>query len=63
MILHGGYQGDVEGLSLWMSWASESAKFEEKERHYKWETFGKTDSAKLGLGALFRLADEALYGD
>ena len=63
MILHGVYQGDGEGLSLWVSWASESAKFKEKEHHYKWGTFGKTDSAKLGLGALLRLADEALYAD
>ena len=52
-----------EWEALWVSWASASAKFEEKEHHSKWGGFGKTDSAKLGLGTLFHLANEALYGE
>lgn len=63
MILHAVYHGDGEGLCLWMNWASASEKFDEEVHHYKWGTFGKTDGAKLGLGSLFHLANEALYDD
>ncbi len=63
MILHGAYQGDEEGLGVWINCASSSAKFDEEEHHYKWGTFGKTGGQQLGLGTLFHLANEALYGE
>ena len=63
MILHAVYQGDAEGLYLWIDWASASEKFNQKEHQYKWRTFGKTEGQKLGLGTLFHLANEALYGE
>jgi hypothetical protein len=61
MILHAAYQGGADGLCLWMDWASASKKFNHKEHRYKWTTFGKTEGRALGLGTLFRFADEALY--
>jgi hypothetical protein len=63
MILHAAYQGGADGLCLWIDWASASKKFNRKEHRYKWTTFGKTEGRALGLGTLFRFADEALYGD
>jgi hypothetical protein len=63
MILHGVYDGDAEGLFLWIDWAQASVKFDQKEHVYKWGTFGKGDGPKLGQGTLFHLAHEALYGE
>jgi hypothetical protein len=63
MILHAVYDGDADGLFLWIDWAQASVKFDQKEHVYKWGTFGKEDGPKLGLGTLFHLANEALYGE
>jgi Primase C terminal 2 (PriCT-2)/RepB DNA-primase from phage plasmid len=60
-ILHGFYNGQVEGLSLWMGWARASNKFNPKEHTYKWSTFGRSTVRQLGLGTLFKMANEALY--
>jgi hypothetical protein len=60
-ILHRFYKGHVEGLSLWMGWAQASRKFNAKEHRYKWGTFRRRTDWQLGLGTLFRLANEALY--
>ena len=61
-ILHDVYKGQVEGLYLWMGWAQASTKFNPKEHTYKWSTFGRRTGRQLGLGTLFRMASEALYG-
>ncbi len=61
-ILHDAYDGQAEGLYLWMGWAQTSSKFDANEHTCKWGTFGKTAGRKLRLGTLFMLADEALYG-
>jgi primase-like protein len=60
-ILHDHYDGQGEGLMLWTEWSQGSAKFDADETAYKWRSFGKTKGRKLGLGTLFRLANEALY--
>jgi Primase C terminal 2 (PriCT-2)/RepB DNA-primase from phage plasmid len=61
-ILHGHYNGQDEGLGLWMEWAQASSKFALKEHTYKWGTFGKISGRPLGLGTLFKLANDALFG-
>ena len=50
-----------KGLYLWMGWAQASRKFNPKEHTYKWSTFGRRTGRQLGLGTLFRMANEALY--
>ena len=60
-ILHDQYDGQAEGLMLWLEWAQGSAKFEAVEHSYKWTTFGKRGGRTLGLGTLFRLANEGMY--
>ena len=60
-ILHDHYDGEGDGLMLWMDWAQGSAKFEVVEHTYKWRSFGKRAGRTLGLGTLFKLANEGMY--
>ena len=55
-ILHHAYDGQAEGLYVWMGWAQASNKFNPKEHTYKWSTFGRRTGRQLGLGTLFRMA-------
>ena len=58
MALHKTLRGDDSGLSLWIDWSKQSAKFTEGECEQKWATFHDEIEEGVNLGTLRRWAKE-----
>jgi predicted P-loop ATPase len=54
MALH--HSGDPQGLEIWISWSTRSAKYVPGECEQKWQGFDRDDGAVVGLGTIFFLA-------
>jgi predicted P-loop ATPase len=48
--------GDPQGLEIWMTWSTGSAKYVPGECEQKWRGFDRDDGKVVGLGTIFFLA-------